>query len=144
MINNIVVSLGDFWEAEDFFMKVPGVTHTEVGYCGGTTSKPGYHTKGDHNDVVKIEFDPRVISHEELLNLVCEYCVSYKIKDDPIIYYIDDKELSLLEDWQSEFRFAYPESLNLEFHPLNKYHAAEKYHQKHLAKLRGELVRQAA
>jgi peptide-methionine (S)-S-oxide reductase len=144
MINNIVVSLGDFWEAEDFFMKVPGVTHTEVGYSGGTVSKPGYHTKGDHTDVVKIEFDPRVISHEELLSLVCEYCVSYKIKTHPIIYYIDNKELDDLEDWQNEFKFIYPESVNIDFQPLNKYHPAERYHQKHLAKLRGDLVEQAA
>ncbi|HSE29488.1 MAG TPA: peptide-methionine (S)-S-oxide reductase [Candidatus Saccharimonadales bacterium] len=137
MINNMVVSLGNFWEAEDFFIKVPGVTHTEVGYCGGTTSKPIYHNKGDYNDAVKLEFDPRVISQEELLSLVCEFAISYGL-ENPTVYFIDDKEFELFKNWQREMGHAYPESLELTFEPLNSYHVAENYHQKHLAKLRGE------
>lgn len=139
MINNVVVSLGDFWEAEDFFLKVPGVTHTEVGYCGGTVSAPVYHEKGDHFDVVKIEFNPRIISHEEVLNLVCEYCVSYKVKETPIVYFVDEKEHEILKEWREHAEYLYPESLEVEFCELNKYHPAEDYHQKHLAKLRGDL-----
>jgi len=138
MINNIVVRLGDFWEAEDFFMKVPGVVHTEVGYGGGTTSAPKYHDKGDHFDVVKIEFNPRIISYEEVLNLICEYCISYKVKTSPIIYFVDNHEYELLQDWLNEAKYIYPDSLGVEFSPLSKYHAAETYHQKHLAKLRGD------
>ena len=62
---------GCFWGVEQRFAALPGVTSTEVGYTGGTTSTPTYkqvcsHTTG-HAEAVRLEYDPDTISYEELL-----------------------------------------------------------------------------
>ncbi len=62
---------GCFWGVEQRFAGLPGVTSTEVGYTGGTTSHPTYeqvcsHTTG-HAEAVRLEYDPERISYEELL-----------------------------------------------------------------------------
>jgi peptide methionine sulfoxide reductase msrA/msrB len=71
-----VFGAGCFWGVEEAFAKVPGVTSTEVGYSGGTTKNPTYeqvcsHTTG-HAEVVRVEFDPSVVSYSELLRLFFE------------------------------------------------------------------------
>src|SRR5512132_4248574 len=64
---------GCFWGVEDTFRHVPGVVATAVGYTGGHTDAPTYesvcgHTTG-HAETVLLEFDPRVVSYEALLNV---------------------------------------------------------------------------
>ena len=71
-----IFGAGCFWGVEESFTKVKGVTSTEVGYSGGTTKNPTYeqvcsHTTG-HAEVVKVEFDPSVVSYSELLGLFFE------------------------------------------------------------------------
>ena len=46
-----------------------GVLRTRVGYTGGATEDPIYHRLGDHSETVEMEFDPVIISYEELLNV---------------------------------------------------------------------------
>jgi len=38
-----------------------------VGYAGGSTANPTYQSIGDHTEAMRVEFDPRVVSYEELL-----------------------------------------------------------------------------
>jgi peptide-methionine (S)-S-oxide reductase len=64
-------SEGCFWGSEDTFRHVAGVTATAVGYTGGHTKNPSYedvcdHTTG-HAETVLVEFDPRVVSYNQLL-----------------------------------------------------------------------------
>jgi peptide-methionine (S)-S-oxide reductase len=66
-------SAGCFWGVEDTFRQVPGVVASAVGYTGGHTDAPTYesvcrHTSG-HAETVLVEFDPRVVSYEALLNV---------------------------------------------------------------------------
>jgi len=56
---------------EHIFKQVKGVVKTRVGYMGGSMEHPGYRdvstgTTG-HAEAVRVEFDPSVISYEELL-----------------------------------------------------------------------------
>lgn len=45
---------------------------TRVGYAGGTKESPTYRDLGDHTETVEIDFDPRVVSYEELLRVFWE------------------------------------------------------------------------
>jgi len=68
--------LGCFWGAERKFWQTPGVISTHVGYAAGFTPNPTYKEvcTGDtgHNEVVRVVFDPKKISFEDLLKLFWE------------------------------------------------------------------------
>ena len=54
------------------FSKIKGIKKTEVGYCGGTNALTSYREvcsgTTNHAEVVKLEFDPEIISYEDILN----------------------------------------------------------------------------
>jgi peptide methionine sulfoxide reductase msrA/msrB len=71
-----IFAAGCFWGIEEAFAKVKGVTLTEVGYSGGRTQNPTYeqvcsHSTG-HAEVVRLEFDPSIVSYSRLLELFFE------------------------------------------------------------------------
>src|SRR5450432_4440357 len=57
---------------EDILGKIPGVIETTVGYAGGTTPNPSYEQvrtgKTGHAESIRILFDPKRISFEDLLD----------------------------------------------------------------------------
>jgi peptide-methionine (S)-S-oxide reductase len=68
--------LGCFWGAERFFWQAPGVYSTAVGYAGGYTPNPRYEEvcggMTGHNEVVRVVYDPTVISYDDLLKIFWE------------------------------------------------------------------------
>lgn len=64
-----VFALGSFWRSEAVFGCLNGVVRTTVGYAGGTKSNPEYRSLSDHAESVQVEYDPRVISFRELLEI---------------------------------------------------------------------------
>jgi peptide-methionine (S)-S-oxide reductase len=68
--------LGCFWGAEKAFWQLEGVHTTAVGYAAGYTPNPTYREvctgKTGHNEVVRVVFDPRRISYEQLLRAFWE------------------------------------------------------------------------
>src|SRR5262249_18399740 len=48
---------------------LPGVVRTRVGYTGGTSKDPTYYSLGDHTETLQIDFDPTVITYEQLLEV---------------------------------------------------------------------------
>lgn len=63
---------GCFWGVQAIIGNLPGVIDTEVGYMGGQIDNPTYQqistgTTG-HAEVVRVEYDPKKITYEELLN----------------------------------------------------------------------------
>ena len=71
-----ILAAGCFWSPEIKFSKLNGVLKTEVGYCGGDNSKTSYKEvctgKTNHAEVVKIEFDDKVITYEQILDFFFE------------------------------------------------------------------------
>ncbi|QFU84013.1 peptide-methionine (S)-S-oxide reductase MsrA [Natronorubrum aibiense] len=61
--------LGCFWGPDARFGAMDGVVRTRVGYAGGMTSAPTYHSLGDHTEVVQVVYDPTVVSYDELLEV---------------------------------------------------------------------------
>jgi peptide-methionine (S)-S-oxide reductase len=63
---------GCFWGVEQRFAQVDGVTRTEVGYTGGTTSNPTYEQvcsrRTGHAEAVRLEYDPERVTYEQLLH----------------------------------------------------------------------------
>ena len=68
--------LGCFWGAERKFWQTPGVYSTAVGYAGGYTPNATYQevctARTGHNEVVRVIYDPKQISYEELLKIFWE------------------------------------------------------------------------
>jgi peptide-methionine (S)-S-oxide reductase len=75
-LETAMFGLGCFWGAERLFWKLPGVYSTQVGYAAGYTPNPTYqevcsgHT--GHNEVVRVQFDPKKTSYEAILKAFWE------------------------------------------------------------------------
>jgi peptide methionine sulfoxide reductase msrA/msrB len=69
-LDTAVLAGGCFWGMEDLIRKIPGVISTEVGYTGG---KAGVKYEDVHSgatgnaEAVRIIFDPKKLSYEDLL-----------------------------------------------------------------------------
>jgi peptide-methionine (S)-S-oxide reductase len=71
-----VFGLGCFWGAERKFWQTEGVWTTAAGYAGGLTPNPTYEEvcsgRTGHTEVVRVIFDPKIVSYEALLKLFFE------------------------------------------------------------------------
>ncbi len=70
-LETAILAGGCFWGMEEILREIPGVVATDVGYTGGKTDDPTYddvHTgETGHAESVRIVFDPKKISYDELL-----------------------------------------------------------------------------
>ncbi len=68
--------MGCFWGVERIFWQLDGVQSTMVGYAGGYTPNPSYEEvcsgKTGHNEVVRVIYDPSLISYDKLLQVFWE------------------------------------------------------------------------
>lgn len=68
--------LGCFWGAERKFWQTPGVISTQVGYAAGFTPNPTYKEvctgNTGHNEVVRVVFDPKKVTYDDLLKVFWE------------------------------------------------------------------------
>jgi peptide-methionine (S)-S-oxide reductase len=75
-LEEAVFGMGCFWGAERLFWQLPGVFSTAAGYAGGYTPNPTYEEvcsgATGHAEVVRVIFDPRVISYAALLKVFWE------------------------------------------------------------------------
>lgn len=75
-LEEAVFGLGCFWGAERKFWQTPGVWTTSVGYAGGFTPNPTYEEvcsgMTGHTEVVRVIFDPKIVSYEGLLKVFFE------------------------------------------------------------------------
>ncbi|MGL4486310.1 MAG: peptide-methionine (S)-S-oxide reductase MsrA [Yersinia sp. (in: enterobacteria)] len=71
-----IFAMGCFWGVERLFWQRPGVYSTAAGYSGGYTPNPTYYEvcsgRTGHAEVVRVVFDPTIISYKQLLQIFWE------------------------------------------------------------------------
>jgi peptide-methionine (S)-S-oxide reductase len=69
----LVLGGGCFWCTESVYKEVKGIVDVESGYCNGHVVNPSYEDvctgQTGHNEVVKLVYDPAVISTREILEI---------------------------------------------------------------------------
>ena len=140
---------GCFWGVESSFRKIPGVLFSEVGYTGGTVANPTYRDvcsgTTNHAEAVRLEYDPRLVSYQDLLNLFwgIHDPTTFNRQGPDIgsqyrsaIFYHDDDQrkqaLLLKEKQQQADRFN--GDIVTEITSAGPFYRAEEYHQQYLEK----------
>ena len=142
-----VLGLGCFWGPEIKFSKVSGVIKTEVGYCGGNTKETTYEEvctgKTNHAEVVKLDFDPKIISYEKILEYFFEIHDSTTLNSQgpdfgtqyrSEIFYLNDKQKKIANEVIDKENIKLSEKVVTKISLLKNYCAAEEHHQKYLEK----------
>ena len=142
-----IIALGCFWGPEIKFSKLEGVLKTEVGYCGGNSNKTTYEEvctgTTNHAEVVKIEFDPKIISYEQLLNYFFDIHDPTTLNAQgpdigtqyrSVIYYYNEDQKN--KSIHSKNEYAKSAGLNIvtEISEAKEFYKAEEYHQKYIQK----------
>ncbi|XP_023003928.1 peptide methionine sulfoxide reductase A5-like [Cucurbita maxima] len=68
-LKTAVFALGSFWRFEAVFGCLDGIVRTTVGYAGGSKLNPEYRSLGDHAESVRVEYDPKLTSFRQLLEV---------------------------------------------------------------------------
>ena len=142
-----VLGLGCFWGPEIKFSKLEGVIKTEVGYCGGDSNETTYKEictgNTNHAEVVKLDFDPKVISYEKILNFFFEIHDSTTLNSQgpdfgtqyrSEIFYLSDRQKKIAENIIDEKNSNLSGKVVTKFSLLKNYCPAEEYHQRYLEK----------
>ena len=146
-MKEIVLAGGCFWGVEEYMSRISGVIETKVGYANGRKENPTYeqvcsNTTG-HAEAVYIKFDEKIISLEDLLNRFWRIIdPTLKNRQGPDIgsqyrtgiYYIDEKDLPIIEKTYNEQKEKYQVEIATEVEPLKVFYDAEEYHQNYLKK----------
>ena len=142
-----ILALGCFWGPEVKFSKLDGVLKTEVGYCGGISNKTNYKEvctgSTNHAEVVKLEFDPKLISYEKIIKFFYEihdpttlnsqgpdFGTQYRSE----IFYLNDQQKQIAEKITDEKNIKFSGKIVTKISLVKNYCPAEEYHQKYLEK----------
>ncbi len=150
-MESAMFGMGCFWGVERMFWKLPGVWVTMVGYAGGFTPNATYQEvctgQTGHNEVVRVIYDPSVVSYDELLRVFWE-------GHDPTqgmrqgndrgtqyrsgIYVYTDAQREAAERTKAEFAPRLTQAgygaITTEIVDAPEFYYAEDYHQQYLAK----------
>lgn len=143
--------MGCFWGAERKFWQLDGVFSTAVGYAAGITPNPTYKEvcsgMTGHNEVVRVVFDPKVISYETLLRVFWENHeptqgmrqgndVGTQYRSGVYVYSESQKKLAQAsrDAYQQALTAAGYGTISTEIIDAPEFYYAEEYHQQYLAK----------
>ena len=142
-----VLGLGCFWGPEIKFSKLDGVIKTEVGYCGGNSARTSYKEvctgETNHAEVVKLDFDPEIISYEKIIKYFFEFHDPTTLNSQgpdfgtqyrSEIFYLNDKQKTIAEKILNEENKKLSGKVVTKISAIKNYCPAEEYHQKYLEK----------
>ena len=142
-----VLALGCFWGPEIKFSKIDGIVKTEVGYCGGNTPNTTYKEvctgETNHAEVVKLDFDEKIITYEKILKIFFQihdpttlnsqgpdFGTQYRSE----IFYLNDNQKKVAEKVLKDTNLRLSGKVVTKISLLKNYCPAEEYHQKYLEK----------
>ena len=142
-----VLGLGCFWGPEIKFSKLDGVIKTEVGYCGGSSAQTSYKEvctgETNHAEVVKLDFDPEIISYEKIVKYFFEFHDPTTLNSQgpdfgtqyrSEIFYLNDKQKIMAEKILNKENKKLSGKVLTKISAVKNYCPAEEYHQKYLEK----------
>ena len=137
-----VLAGGCFWCVEAAFEQLKGVSDVTSGYAGGTKETANYeqYASGGHVEVVRITYDPHVITYAQLLQVlftISEPTVKDKQGPDAgpqyrmAVFYANDDEKRVAEAYIKQLTDAkvFDKPIQTTLDPLNAFYPAEEYHQ---------------
>ena len=142
-----ILALGCFWGPEEKFSKVQGIINTEVGYCGGNTNPTTYEEvctgSTNHAEVVKLDFDEKIIKYENLLEKFFEMHdpttlnrqgpdIGTQYRSE--IFFTNNYQKEIAEKIKSRFNLKYNGKIITKISGEKNYCKAEEYHQKYIQK----------
>ncbi len=145
-MQKFIGGIGCFWD-ETKYEGISGITSTECGYCGGKSPTVSYEQVcgGDteHIEVVKVNFDPKIISYEKVVKLFFEFHdpttpnrqgpnVGYQYRSE--IFYNTDEEKKIAEKVLEEVNKKLGGKVVTKISKEKNYCRAENYHQKYFQK----------
>ncbi|MBN1177943.1 MAG: peptide-methionine (S)-S-oxide reductase [Anaerolineae bacterium] len=108
---------------------------TRVGYAGGTTQNPTYHNLGDHTETVQVDYDPALISYQELLDVFWAghdpTRAAWSRQYASIIFYHDEEQRRLAQASAERYATECDCRVVTEIVPVTTFYLAEDYHQKY-------------
>ena len=135
---------GCFWCTEAIFEQLEGVYNVEAGYAGGAVKNPSYKEvctgNTGHAEVIRLRYDPKVISYRELLDVFfnthdpttlnrqgADVGTQYR----SAIFYHNDEQKAEAEKMIADLEKAdvFDTAIVTEITPINNYYVAENYHQ---------------
>ena len=142
-----VLALGCFWGPEIKFSKIEGIIKTEVGYCGGNSTTTTYKEvctgNTNHAEVVKLDFDEKIITFEKILKIFFQihdpttlnsqgpdFGTQYRSE----IFYLNNIQKITAEKVLKDVNERLSNKVVTKITLLNNYCPAEEYHQKYLEK----------
>ena len=138
---------GCFWCTEAVFERIDGVSEVISGYAGGKTINPTYKDictgATGHAEVIKIIFDPNVISFKEILEVFAECHDPTTLNRQgadvgtqyrSTIMFLSEKQENVAKDWKHNLSEKWVDPIVTEIVPAPKFYPAEDYHQDYYTK----------
>ena len=133
---------GCFWCTEAIFQMLPGVKSVASGYAGGTKENPTYKEvctgQTGHAEVIQVEYDPKVVSYEKILETFWEAhdptTLNRQGNDSgtqyrSIILYSNPAQKAAAEKSKAEAQKHFSQPIVTQIVPLTHFYKAEGYHQ---------------
>ena len=142
-----VLALGCFWGPEKKYGQLDGIYRTEVGYCGGNSQNTNYREvctgTTNHAEAVKLEFDPKIITYEQIIKKFFEFHDPTTLNSQgpdfgtqyrSEIFYLNDEQKHIAQKVIDKENLRLSGKVVTKLSELKNYCTAEEYHQKYLEK----------
>jgi peptide-methionine (S)-S-oxide reductase len=133
---------GCFWCLEAVYLELSGISRVESGYMGGHAPSPTYEQvcagSSGHAEVVRLEFDPKVVSYRDILEIfftIHDPTTPDRQGNDvgpqyrSVIFTTSDEQEATARKVMAEMAAVWDAPIVTQLQPAQTWHKAEDYHQ---------------